>query len=154
IVNGLPWLGVLTSAASVRAGVIGSPAMTWKLSTRSVHVARSKWEPKAGEHTHVPPIYQTTNFDYPDARAADEAAQGRAYLYTRDANPTSDALAQGVADLEGAEGGLAFAAGMGAMYAAVMAHVRRGDHVVASEGLYGGTTGLVRNLLPRLGVDA
>jgi methionine-gamma-lyase len=128
--------------------------MTWKLSTRSVHVTRTKWQPHAGEGAHVPPIYQTTNFDYPDARSADEAAQGRAYLYTRDANPTSDAFAHAVAQLEGAESGLAFAAGMGAMYAAVMAHVDRGDHVVASEGLYGGTTGLVRNLLPRLGVDA
>src|SRR5262245_56828477 len=102
--------------------------MSWKLSTRSVHVTRAKWKPHAGEHSHVPPIYQTTNFDYPDAHAADEAAQGRAYLYTRDANPTSDAFAQAVAELEGAESGLAFAAGMGAMYAAVMAHVDRGDH--------------------------
>src|SRR5262249_10993077 len=65
-----------------------------------------------------------------------------------------DACAQAMAELEGGESGLAFAAGMGAMYAVVMAHVDRGDHVVASEGLYGGTIGLVRNLLPRLGVDA
>src|SRR5262249_3369958 len=70
------------------------------------------------------------------------------------ANPTTDAFAYAVAQLEGGEKGLVFAAGMGAMYAALMAHVERGDHVVASEGIYGGTTGLVRNLLPRLGVDA
>src|SRR5690349_4337220 len=128
--------------------------MSWKLSTRSVHSARSIWQPHAGESSHVPPIYQTTNFDYPDSRSADEAAKGRAYLYTRDANPTSDGFAHAVAELEGGEAGLAFAAGMGAMYSAVMAHVDRGDHLVASEGLYGGTTGLVRNLLPRLGVEA
>src|SRR5205823_9811694 len=55
--------------------------------------------------------------------------------------------------LEGAAAGLTFAAGMGAISAAVLSQVERGQHVVASEGLYGGTTALVRDVLPRFGVE-
>jgi len=126
---------------------------TWKLATRAVHAADGAWRAAAGESSHVPPIYQTTNFDYPDARAADEAAQGRAYLYTRDGNPSQDALAQAVARLEGGAAGLAFASGMSALCGALLAHLERGDHVVASEGLYGGTTEVLTHLLPRAGIE-
>jgi methionine-gamma-lyase len=117
-----------------------------------VHAGRSLWTPAAGESSHVPPLYQTSNFDYPSARAADAAASGRAYLYTRDGNPTCDAMAAAIADLDGAEAGLAFASGMAALTTAVLGLCAPGDHIVASAGLYGGTTRALRELEARCGI--
>jgi cystathionine beta-lyase/cystathionine gamma-synthase len=105
----------------------------------------------AGETPHAVPIYQTSNFVYPDADAADRAAAGGAYFYGRHGNPTNEALERAVADLEGAEAGLSFASGMAAIAAALFASVERGE-VVASEGIYGGTTELLRDQGPRHGL--
>lgn len=102
----------------------------------------------SGEQAHAPPIFQTANFVYPDASAADEAARGQAFLYSRHGNPTTDALASAVADLEGAEAGLVFASGMAAVAAAVFAFGADGE-VLASEDLYGGSTELLVSLAPR-----
>jgi cystathionine beta-lyase/cystathionine gamma-synthase len=105
----------------------------------------------AGETAHAVPIYQTSNYSYPDAAAADRAAAGGGYLYSRTSNPTSEALEGAVADLEGAEAGLSFASGMAAITAALFSLVEAGE-VVASEGIYGGTTELLRDLGPRHGL--
>lgn len=104
-----------------------------------------------GEVAHTPPLFQTSNFTYPDAGAADRAAEGGAYLYTRHGNPTTDALGAAVADLEDAEAGLTFASGMAAVAAAVFAHATGGE-VLASEGLYGGSLHLLATLGPRHGI--
>ena len=74
-------------------------------------------------------------------------------FYTRHGNPNHVELADAVATLEGAERGLVFASGMGALTTAVLALVRAGDHVVAQRSMYGGSLSLVQALLPRLGVD-
>ena len=101
------------------------------------------------------PIFQTTTFALPSAadlsRAAIEvAAPG---FYTRHGNPNHLELAYAVATLEGAERGLVFGSGMGALTTAVLALVRAGDHVVAQRSMYGGSLSLVQALLPRLGVE-
>jgi cystathionine beta-lyase/cystathionine gamma-synthase len=74
------------------------------------------------------------------------------YLYTRYANPTLRELQEGIAALEGAESALVLASGMAAMTTALLSRVKAGDEVLASASLYGGTTHLVRELLPALGV--
>ncbi len=101
------------------------------------------------------PIFQTTTFALPSAadlsRAAVEvSAPG---FYTRHGNPNHAELADAVATLEGAERGLVFGSGMGALTTAVLALVRSGDHVVAQRSMYGGSLSLVQALLPRLGVE-
>ena len=58
-----------------------------------------------------------------------------------------------MASLEGAETGLVFASGMGALATTVLALVRSGEHVVAQRSMYGGSLSLVQNLLPRFGVQ-
>ena len=63
------------------------------------------------------------------------AGQETGYIYTRDGNPNHDAFAADVARLEGAEAGVVAASGMGAMTAALLAHVQTGDHVVAARVL-------------------
>jgi len=124
------------------------------LGTRAVHAARESAPlGEHGERAHSPPLYQTTNFAYPDATAAGRAAAGDAFIYSRHGNPTTDALASAVADLEGAEAGLSFASGMAALATAMVAFAAGGE-VVASEGMYGGSTALLDGLGPRLGLRA
>ncbi len=100
------------------------------------------------------PIFQTTTFALPSAddlaRVAVEVATPD--FYTRHGNPNHVELADAVATLEGAEAGLVFASGMGALTTTVLALVQRGDHVVAQRSMYGGSLSLVQKLLPRLGV--
>jgi cystathionine beta-lyase/cystathionine gamma-synthase len=74
------------------------------------------------------------------------------YLYTRYANPTLRELQEAIASLEGAESALVLASGMAAMTTALLSRVKAGDEVLASASLYGGTTHLVREVLPALGV--
>ncbi|MEA2145641.1 MAG: cystathionine gamma-lyase, partial [Solirubrobacteraceae bacterium] len=62
-------------------------------------------------------------------------------------------MADAVATLEGAETGLVFASGMGALATTVLGLVGRGDHIVAQRSMYGGSLSLVQKLLTRLGVD-
>jgi cystathionine beta-lyase/cystathionine gamma-synthase len=74
------------------------------------------------------------------------------YLYTRYENPTLRALEEALAALEGAEAGLVLASGMAAMTTALVSRVKAGDEIYASASLYGGTTRLVREVLPAFGV--
>src|SRR5204862_1891068 len=73
--------------------------------------------------------------------------------YTRHGNPTTDAFARAVAELEGAAEGLAFASGMAAVSTTMLA-LAAGGEVLAAEGIYGGSTELLTNLGPRFGVRA
>jgi methionine-gamma-lyase len=106
---------------------------------------------RAGETAHAVPLFLTSNFSYPHARAADAAAEGRAFLYSRTANPTCVAFEAALCDLEGGVAGLSFASGMAAIATAVLA-LADGGEALASEGIYGGTTELLRDLGPRHGV--
>lgn len=106
-----------------------------------------------GERAHVPPIYQTSNFDYPTAADADAAAAGAAHLYSRHGNPTVEALERALADLDGGERAVAFGSGMAAIAASVFG-LARGGELVVSEGIYGGSTALVSALAPMAGITA
>lgn len=134
-----------------------APPPSPTLATRAVHVARegAPLGPN-GERAGTAPLHQTANFVYEDAGGAAQAAAGAAFIYSRHGNPTTDAFARAVADLEGAEAGLAFASGMAAVSTAVLA-LACGDgpgEVLASEGIYGGSTELLTDLGPRFGVGA
>ncbi len=91
--------------------------------------------------SHVPPIYQTVNFEYPDAEEGLDIFQGKksGYIYTRDGNPTTDLFANMVALLEEGEAGIATASGMAAISNAVLTFVKSGDRIVSSSAIYGGT---------------
>ena len=88
----------------------------------------------------------------PTRCAATSAAIRELYIYTRYANPTLQPLEQTLAALEEAEDALALASGMAAMTTAVLSIVQVGDEVVGAASLYGGTTHLLRQMLPRLGI--
>jgi cystathionine beta-lyase/cystathionine gamma-synthase len=121
------------------------------MSTRTVHGGRRANTTRA----LAMPIYQTSTFRFESAEegarlCAEVAPTG---LYTRWGNPTTRALEGALAELEGAEAALAFASGMGAGSAAVMATVKAGDHVVAADCLYAGMTELFARVLSRLGIE-
>jgi cystathionine beta-lyase/cystathionine gamma-synthase len=100
-----------------------------KFSTKAI---RQGQEPDPTTGSIIVPIYQTVNFVF------DGVGQPRGYEYSRSANPTRTALEKCLASLEEARFGLAFSSGMAAEDA-VLSILRPGDHVVASENLYGGT---------------
>ena len=108
---------------------------------------------------HEMPIYQTSTFTFDSAAeaAARFANEEPGFVYTRMGNPTVARWEAKVAALESEGTGrdaaaLAFGSGMGAVSAAVLACVEAGDHVVGVRPLYGGTTELFLEVLPRLGV--
>jgi O-succinylhomoserine sulfhydrylase len=75
-------------------------------------------------------------------------------MYSRFGNPTVAMLEQRLALLEGAEACRATASGMAAVHAALLSHLRAGDHVVASRALFGSCHWIVTNLLPRYGITS
>ena len=102
------------------------------------------------------PIVQSATFAF---ASSDEmrrylAGDEDLYLYTRYANPTLRELEAALAALEEGETGLVFSSGMAAMSTALLSMVKAGDEVLASASLYGGTTRLVRDLRPSLGVSS
>jgi cystathionine beta-lyase/cystathionine gamma-synthase len=103
----------------------------------------------------APALHQTTTFRAPDDEAFREMATTprHATYYTRDGNPTTAAAESMIASLERAESCLVTASGMGAMSAAILGIARQGDHVVAQRSHYMGTTQLLREVLPRFGVE-
>lgn len=110
--------------------------------------ARGGWTKDFRTRPSAPAIYQTTAFDMHGLEQLEAVAAGQetGYIYTRDGNPNHDAFAADVARLEGADAGMVAASGMGAMTAALLAHVRTGDHVVAARVLYGRTSQMLNHL--------
>ncbi|HMP02175.1 MAG TPA: aminotransferase class I/II-fold pyridoxal phosphate-dependent enzyme [Gemmatales bacterium] len=109
-----------------------------------------------GEHGGVNmSIEASTTFTVLDAEVMPEIFQGRrgpergSYLYGRHFNPTVYVLGRQVAALEGAEAGYCTASGMSAIAGTLMQLCDQGDHVVASDTLYGGTFALLKEFLPK-----
>jgi len=100
------------------------------------------------------PIFQASVFETPTlelvVRALD--AEPGHYSYSRTANPTVHAFETALAAVEGAEAAVATASGMGAISAALFAHLRPGDRLVTTPALYGTTLRLMDDLLAGVGV--
>jgi cystathionine beta-lyase/cystathionine gamma-synthase len=100
------------------------------------------------------PIYATTTFIFESAaqvRAFNEG-QSKRFLYSRYGNPTTVAVEQTIARVEGAETAMLFASGMAATSTALLALLQSGDEVVCSAAIYGGTLHLIADLFPHYGI--
>ena len=99
-------------------------------------------------------VFLTSGFVYDDAEQAEATFTGAEshYQYTRFGNPTVAALERRLAALEGAEACRATATGMAAVNAAMLSHLRTGDHVVACRALFGSCFWIVSTLLPQYGI--
>jgi cystathionine beta-lyase/cystathionine gamma-synthase len=101
-----------------------------------------------------PPIMQTSNFIFKtvaEMRSA-FADEYSTYLYSRGRNPTVDILRKKLAALDGAEDCLVFNNGAAATFAAVLANVKSGDHIVCVDKPYTWTQKMCNDILPRFGV--
>lgn len=112
------------------------------------------WKPKNGE-PRVLPIIQSTTFKYDNS---DEMAQlfdleKSGYFYTRLQNPTNDAVAQKIAELEGGVGAMLTSSGQAANFYAIFNICEAGDHIVVTNDIYGGTFNLFGVTLKKLGID-
>lgn len=121
-------------------------------STRAIRAASRA--PRVDQRPTAVPIYQSATFATDDAAdlAAITASPGSGYSYSRIANPTTAALGDAIAELEGAEAGIVLATGMAAIHAALLSLLRAGDRVVAGRAAYGSTRSLLVDVFGRLGV--
>jgi cystathionine beta-lyase/cystathionine gamma-synthase len=122
-------------------------------STRAIRAASRA--PRVDQVPTAVPIYQSATFSTADAEELGDVLTDRlpGYAYSRIDNPTGAALAAAVAELEGAEAGFAFATGMAAIHATLLALVQAGDRIVATRAVYGSTRSLLANIFGRLGVE-
>ena len=112
------------------------------------------WQPKNGE-SRVLPIIQSTTFKYDNSEEMadlfDLKAEG--YFYTRLANPTVDAVAAKINDLEGGVGCVCTSSGQAANFYAVFNICQAGDHFITSNNIYGGTYNLFGVTMKKLGIE-
>ncbi|MDF1516536.1 MAG: O-acetylhomoserine aminocarboxypropyltransferase/cysteine synthase family protein [Lutibacter sp.] len=122
-----------------------------KFSTQALHAGHDVTK-NAG--TRAVPIYQTTSYVFNNSEhAANLFGLAEAgFIYTRLNNPTNDILEQRLAALEGGIGAVVTASGTAAIATALLVLLKAGDHIVASNSLYGGTYNLFKVTLPRLGI--
>src|SRR5689334_1141252 len=105
-------------------------------------------------HPLSEPIVLATTYSAPSAvRHRELFQEGAATFYQRVGNPTSTAAARLIADLEGAEDGLVFGSGMGAISTALLATLRAGDHAIVSQEVFAQTRALLDTTLRDYGVD-
>ncbi len=112
------------------------------------------WHPGSGEPRQVP-IYQNTTWKYDTSehmgRLFDLEESG--YFYTRLQNPTNDAVAAKIAELEGGTAAMLTSSGQAANFFAVFNLASAGDHVVSTSAIYGGTYNLLAHTLKRMGIQ-
>lgn len=115
---------------------------------------QSGYSPKNGE-PRVLPIYQSTTWKYESTeqmgRLFDLEESG--YFYTRLANPTNDAVAAKIADLEGGDAAILTSSGQAACFYSIFNICEAGDHFVCSSTVYGGTFNLFGVTLKKMGID-
>ena len=122
-----------------------------KINTKCI---QSGYQPKNGE-ARILPIVQSTTFKYD---SSDEMGQlfdlkKSGYFYSRLANPTCDAVAAKIADLEGGIAGMLTSSGQAANLIALFNIVSAGEHIVASSAIYGGTFNLLGVTMKKMGIE-
>lgn len=122
-----------------------------KFRTLSIHAGQ---QPDPSTGALATPVYFTSTFSYGTAEEgkARFSGQNPGYIYSRFANPTTAALEQKLAALEGADEALVVASGMAAVSAIMYALTNTGDEVAFIDPVYGGTDAFLRNTLTRAGV--
>lgn len=123
----------------------------WKAATQVIHGGHER----EAFGALVTPLYQSATFVFESAQQGGERFAGNepGYIYTRLGNPTTAELERKMAILEGAQAAAATASGMGAVSAALLANLQMGDHLVASNAVYGCTYALMTTQFARFGIE-
>ena len=125
--------------------------MSHKLETKAI---RTQME-RSQYLEHSTPLHLTSSFVFEDAeemRAA-FAEEKERNIYSRFTNPNTSELVEKVADMEGAEDGVAFATGMGAVFGTFAALLDSGDHIVSARSVFGSTHTLFTKFLPKWNIE-
>lgn len=122
--------------------------------TLQLHVGQE--QPDAATDARAVPIYQTTSYVFHNSQhAADRfALRDAGNIYGRLTNSTQGVLEERVAALEGGVAGLAVASGAAAITYSLQNIAQNGDHIVAADNLYGGSTNLISHTLSTQGVES
>ena len=124
---------------------------TQKFATKALHAGH---DVQQNGGTRAVPIYQSTAYVFNNSEHAANlfSLKELGFIYTRLNNPTNQILQDRLAALEGGIGAVVFASGTAAISTGLLTLLRAGDHIVASNSLYGGTYNLLNVTLPRLGI--
>ena len=118
--------------------------MPMRIETKAIHVGQ---KPDRVTGAVIVPVYQTSTYEQ------DGINKSRGYNYSRVGNPTREALEMVLASLEGGKYGLAFASGVAATTAVFHALLKKGDHAIVGDNIYGGTYRLLKNIFEPWGLE-
>lgn len=120
----------------------------WHFETKQLHIGQEQADPATD--ARAVPIYATSSYVFHDSQhAADRfGLRDAGNIYGRLTNPTQEVFEKRIAALEGGVAALAVASGAAAVHYAIAALAKSGEHIVASETIYGGTYNLLANTLP------
>ncbi len=100
-------------------------------------------------------LFLTSGFVYNSAEQAEAIFKGskKGFQYTRYSNPTVEIFEKRLALLDGSEDCFATSSGMAAVFFSLMCQLKSGDHLVSSSALFGSCREIIRNIIPRYGID-
>lgn len=127
-------------------------ALPENLDPQTLAIRAGQERSQFGEHAEA--LYLTSSFVFENAAQAARRFSGEeeGNVYARFSNPTVTMFEERLAAIEGAEDCVATASGMSAIMALCLAHLKAGDHIVASASLFGATVQLLSNILTRTGI--
>jgi O-succinylhomoserine sulfhydrylase len=110
---------------------------------------------RTNEMEHSSPLFLTSSFTFDNAEEmraafADETDDN---IYTRFSNPSVQEFIDRMCALEGAEDGFATASGMSAVFASFMTFLKKGDHLISCNAIFGSTHSIITKYLPKYGID-
>jgi Cystathionine beta-lyases/cystathionine gamma-synthases len=110
---------------------------------------------RTNEMEHSTPLFLTSSFCFEKAEEmraafADETSDN---IYSRFSNPTVNEFVNKMVDLEGAEAGVATSTGMSAVFATFMALLKKGDHLISCNAVFGSTHNIIKKYLPNYGIE-
>ena len=112
------------------------------------------YEPKNGE-PRVVPIIQSTTYKYESSEQMGNLFDLKepGYFYTRLANPTNDAVANKICQLEGGVAAILTSSGQAANFYAILNIASAGDHIISTSAIYGGTYNLIAHTMKNMGIE-
>ena len=112
------------------------------------------YEPKNGE-PRVLPIVQSTTFKYESSEQMGNLfdLKESGYFYTRLSNPTNDAVANKICQLEGGVAAILTSSGQAANFYAILNIAGAGDHIISTSAIYGGTYNLIAHTIKNMGIE-
>ena len=123
----------------------------YKFETNAIRVQNTK----SHNREHSSALYLTSSFEFENAAqgAAIFKGEEEGNLYSRFSNPNTDEFIDKLCALENCENGIATASGMAAIYTSFVAHLKQGDHILASKDIFGNALYIITQILPKMGVE-